>query len=98
MNEDIYENKESFKDLDFDDENYIEFLEDDEELQELAYLFLIIPWEYSDNYLSGKQYYAMKDLLILFGYEDNLKEIITLFLQITNIWVNNKHELLNKEK
>ena len=40
----------------------------------------------------------MKDLLILFGYEENLKEMITLFLQITNIWVNNKHELLNKEK
>lgn len=73
-----------------DDENYREFLIDEPELNELAYLFMTTPWEYEQGFLINKKYEVMKDLLLFNNYD--LKTCIPLFLDMSNIWSNAKNE------
>lgn len=51
---------------------------------------MLIPWKYSGGFLIGKEYEPLKDLLTMNDYD--LKTMIPIFLQMTNIWVNNKNK------
>ena len=57
---------------------------------------MLIPWKYSGGFLIGKEYEPLKDLLKMNDYD--LKTMIPIFLQMTNIWVNNKNKEQQKAK
>lgn len=78
-----------------DDENYREFLIDEPELNELAYLFMTTPWEYEQGFLINKKYEVMKDLLLFNNYD--LKTCIPIMLDMSNIWSNTKNEKLSNK-
>jgi len=91
MDSNIAKYRKEYKDFEFGDENYVEFLDDNNELSEIAYIFNLRNWEYSGDNLIGKNYDQLKDLLKWNGF--NLKKTIPTILQMSRIYryeVNNR--------
>lgn len=77
-----------------EDENYIEFLDDTEELRELVKIFNICSWTYHERFLVSKNIFEMKELLKANNF--NIKKTITMMLEIAKIFVINYNSNLNK--
>lgn len=87
--------KDDYIDMDEDDDNYREFLLNEPELNELAYIFITTPWEYEQGYFTNKKYEVMKDLLLFNDFD--LKTCIPFFIEMSNIWSNIKNEKLSSK-
>ena len=85
-NKEISKYKEDYKKYDIDDtDNYVEFLDDNEELMELAYIFNLVDFEYMEGgFLKGKNYFQLKDLLKMYGYKK--KNTLEIMLQMIRVY------------